>query len=62
MANKLKFKLGDGFAPTGSGFIDWKRLEKRLRDINELQDEDILHTVEIDSRGITYTTKKKTKT
>lgn len=58
MANK-KFKIQDGEEPTGSGFITWKRLQQRFRDIGELQDEDVLYAVEITKDGINYTTKKK---
>lgn len=59
MAKKFKIKIGDGEKPTGSGFISWERLQKRFRQIDELQDIDVLHTVQVDENGITYTTKKK---
>lgn len=55
MSKKLKFKVGKGQSK-GCGFLSWDRLEERLKEVNELQPTDQLHTVEIDRDGIKYNT------
>lgn len=43
------------------GFLSWKRLESRLRDINELTDQDELKEVYMNDEGLYYTTRKAKK-
>lgn len=54
---KKKIKLRKG-KTKGMGFLSWKRLEKRFRQIHELTDQDELATVYVNDEGIHYTTRK----
>lgn len=60
MGKVIKVKLS-GHSAQGGGYLDWERLEQRLRESGELTEQHKLKTLEIDKDGIKFTTRKKTK-
>lgn len=56
----IKRKFSD--EPTqGSGYLTWRRLEKRFRESGEITEQQKLKKVEVDKDGISYLTRKKRK-
>lgn len=55
---KKKVKIRKG-KTKGMGFLSWERLEKRLRQINELTEQDELVSIYTNDEGLHYTTRKK---
>lgn len=59
---KLKISITEkrsAEAKTGCGFLDWGRLEQRLRDCGELQHDDVLEKIYVSTEGIDYVTGKQ---
>jgi hypothetical protein len=48
-------------ATKGGGFLDWERLEERLRESGELTEQDKIKTLEVTEEGIHYSTRKRKK-
>lgn len=56
MAKKVKVQSGHS---RGAGFLSWKRLEKRLRQIGEITEQQKIIKVEIKKDGLYYNTAKR---
>lgn len=45
----------------GMGYLSWKRLEERFREIDELTEQQQLKSIYLNDKGIYYTTEKRSQ-